>query len=326
MYLPSRTRLAAMRIAAGLLIVGTLALAAPATASGGGETGYLLIHGVGSAFTIGNGSVNSIAVNAGGVATFTFEVKNTGTATAQFNLSINDIGLSCNPGCTVPTQTVTTGSLVVTTLTRGDNGYFTPPIAAGKTATFTLKSTVAAGTPAGDVFVQQIRLRDTAYNDLDEAVATDVVTTTAKGTGAGDEYVTGSGSQKAVGDPQLFGGFVTDPTVKLGASATYTVKLENDSTETLPIQYQLNDPWGCSPSFPATVKAGTTDVTAAALAGTYMTPSLAPGKSVSLTVSVKYASLVSPCPKIPGSDWWQSKATANGVTQMVTLITNTAGS
>ncbi len=321
-------RLVALLSSLALVASGSVALAASADALGG-EAGYLLMHGVGTAFA-GSHSVNTIATTAGASVSFPFKVKNTGSSAAQFNLTLANQALWCSsavPGCTAPAVSLTSGSLIVTPLSQGPNGYFTPQIAAGQTATFTLKVTVPAGRPAGDLFDQAISLKDTAHNVLDQIFSVEVITSSAPGTEAADEFVTGSGGQHAVSDPQNVGGYVTDPAIAVGGKATYTVKLQNDSTETVPITYQLADVFGCASQYSATVKAGTTDVTAAALAGTYSTAALAPGKSASLTVTVTHVALPNACPGgYNGSDYWDSDSTVGNVTQTVHLITNGSAS
>lgn len=317
----SSRRLVALLSSLALVASGSVGLAASADAMGG-ETGYLLIHGVGSSFA-GTHTSNTIAATAGASVSFAFKVKNTGSSTAQYNLTVDNQRLYCLPNCPLPAISLTSGSLVVTPLSQGPNGYFTPQIAAGQTATFTLKATVPTGTPAGDVFYQTITLKDTAHTELDHVVTAEDVTSSAKGTLAADQFVSGSGGQHAVGDPELVGGYVTDAAIALNGKATYTVKLQNDSIEAQPIGYQLQDPDGCASQYPATVKSGTTDVTAAALAGTYSTPVLAPGKSVSLTVTVSHVALPNWCgDPLRGSDFWLSVSSAGTTTEQVYLITN----
>ncbi len=323
-------RLVALLSSLALVASGSVGLAASADAMGG-ETGYLLIHGVGTAFA-GTDTSNTIATTAGASVSFPFKVKNTGSSAAQFNLSIENQKLFCPSTCPFASLSLTSGSLVVTTLTQGPNGYFTPQIAAGQTGTFTLKVTMPVASPstgvaAGDVFDQVIVLSDTAHTELDRVVAGEVITSSAPGTLAADQFVTGSGGQHAVGDPLLVGGYVTDPAIAMGAKATYTVKLQNDSTESQPITYHLDDEFSCGSSYPATVKSGTTDVTAAAEAGTYVTPTLAPGKSVSLTVTVSHVAPPNWCGvSFRGSDFWASRSTVGSTTETVELITNASAS
>ncbi len=321
----SHRSVVALLTALALFASGSVGLAATASALGG-ESGYLLIHGVGTSFA-GNHSANTIATTAGASVSFPFKVKNTGSSTAQFNLTVGNGPLVCPSSCAYATISLTSGSLVVTPLTQGPNGYFTPQIPAGQTATFTLKVTVPTGEAAGNVLGQFIILTDTAHHELDRVIAGEVITNTAKGTLAADQFVTGSGGQHAVGDPLVVGEYVTDPAISLGAKATYTVKLQNDSTETQPITYHLYDEFGCGSYYPATVKSGTTDITAAAEAGTYVTPALAPGKSVSLTVTVSHTALPNWCGDPGrGSDFWASFSTVGSVTERIELITNAAAS
>jgi len=274
------------------LSVGVAGFADSAGAFGGGEQGSLLIHGPGSVFAAGGGSIHSITTASGGAASFPFEVKNTGTSTSQYNLMVADLGNDCL-GCPAATYTVTAGSLVVTKLAQGPNGYFTAGIDPGKTALFTLKVTTPAGAPAGRVYQQVIELNDTAGNMLDYVFAMVNVTATT-GTSDSDQFVTGAGGQKPTGNGTNVTAWVTDPTAKVGAKSTFTVKLENDSAATSQIGYTLTDATDCPGHFVASVKQGTVDVTAAALGAGYLTAPLAHGRSVLLTVTVTYASVPLP--------------------------------
>lgn len=314
-------RTVALACATVLMVIG---LGGTAHAFGGGETGYLLIHGPGSVYAAGHNSINNQTTTAGGTATFAFEIKNTGSATAQFNFHVTDSVLSCTGTCTPPTLVVTTGSIIATTLAQGANGYYSPPIAPGKTALFSLKATVPKGANAGSDFFQALQLYDTSGTYLDGTFAVETVTS-SKGTAANDEYVTGAGSQKPVGvTPDGSLGYVTDPTAAPAAKSVYTVKLQNDTSLPAQISYHLIDASGCASEFPATVKVGSTDVTAAALSGSYLSPVLAPAKSVTLTVTVVYAGALSLCGQ-PDS-LWNSESHVGSNFQDVYLVTNASAS
>jgi hypothetical protein len=262
------------------LVVGGFAGAASAA----DDSAELLAHGPGTTFA-GAGDYFSQTVSAGSAATFAVDVKNTGAVGAQFELELETVG---SVGSTYPTQALTQGSLNVTALATSPTHYFTAPIAAGASQAYTLKVTPASSAVAGDRFQSDIFLFDTSGNLIDyEALWVNI--TSAKGTGSYDEFVTGSG-QKSTGwsnnnEADNSYTFVTDPSVKVGGKSTYSVKLQNDSTSNSLIGYRLAPFDDCS-SFSTSVKAGTTDVTAEAEAGTYVTPTLAPGKSTTLTVTV----------------------------------------
>ncbi len=304
-----------------LAVVG---LAASASAYGG-ETGSLLIHGPGTAYTGGHGSIVAISTTAGGSASFSFEVKNTGTATAQYNLMVFNNVEYCPATCAVPVLALTSGSVIGTPLAQSGNGYFTPPIAAGKTGVFTLKATLPAGSAPGSEWYQYLQLSDTSHNYLDNTNAVETVTA-AKANAGNDQIVTGAGSQKPVVNTAA-NSFISDPSAVGGAKSVYTVKLENDSAASTQIGYRLFDNSSCASDFPATVKIGTADVTAAVIGGTYKTPALAPGKSVTLTVTVTYSGNANYCGTGQGSDDWVGQSTdGTDPAQAAYLITNPVAS
>lgn len=311
----------AVAAATTLAVVG---LAASASAYGG-ETGSLLIHGPGTAYTGGQGSIVAISTTAGGSASFSFEVKNTGTATAQYNLTLFNNVEYCAGSCAPPAVALTSGSVIGTPLAQSTNGYFTPPIAAGKTGVFTLKATLAAGSAPGSEWFQYLQLSDTAHTFLDSTYAVETVTA-AKANAGNDQIVTGAGSQKPVVNTAA-NTFISDPSAAGGAKSVYTVKLENDSAAATQIGYQLFDNSNCAADFPATVKIGTADVTAAVLGGTYKTAALATGKSVTLTVTVTYTGNANYCGTGKGSDFWIGHSTdGTDQPQDAYLITNPVAS
>ncbi len=72
-----------------------------------------------------------------------------------------------------------------------------------------------------------------------------------------------------------------------GSTVTYTVKVQNDSLA--PDVLRLRGT-GSNAAFKVTYAVGTTDVTAAMVAGAYVTPALAPGATVAVDVVVKVRS------------------------------------
>lgn len=300
--------------AATTMIVAGLAASASAY---GGESGKLLVHGPGTAYTGGGDSIVTITTTAGGSAVFAFEIKNTGETTAQYNLTVSNSPLSY-PASPLPTLVLTDGSVIGTPLAQTANGYFTGPILPGKTRMFTLKATVAAGSPAGAEWYQQLVLNDTTHNQLDSTNTEESVTAT-KSTFGNDQIATGAGGQKPTIYPAGTA-YVTDPSTPAGGKSVYTIKLENDSTAPDQIGYLLFDFSACAADFPATIKAGTTDVTAAVLAGTYLTPVLAPGKFVTLTITVTYSGNPTYCGTGSGSDIWNGQSTDGSDYQQNTFI------
>ncbi len=321
----SRRRPLVLLVAVTLVAISSLSIAGAASAYGG-EQGYLLIHGPGTAYAA-PASYNNVTTTAGGTATYSFEIKNTGANTAQYDLRLSS-GYAFNCGsCANAKIVLTPGTADTVTAAQGQTGWFTPPIAAGKTMAFTMKVTPPAGTPAGTVFDAGPYLDDTAgLAQLSFAFAF-VTVTASTGTAVDDQFVTGAGGQKPVA--QRGGGFtlVSDPSAKPNATSVFTVKLQNDSASPAKIAYQLTDYSGCGAAFPATVKVGTTDITAAAVAGTYQTPLLAHGKSTTLTVTVTAVGTLSQCTNLVNSALWLSASrSGNSVGQAVYLVTNPVAS
>jgi hypothetical protein len=274
---------------ASLSVVG---LAGPAGAAGG-EHGALRIHGPGSVFAGSRAWVTS-SVTAGGTATFAMQVKNTGTSTAQYNVDIESIGNSCGGPCPPETLSFAAGSLIATKLAAGPNGYFTPPIDPGKTGAFTFKVITPKTAPPGSAYYYRLNLRDTALTSLDYAYAY-AFTTRAHGTSGADQFVSASGTAATGSDPAVGNISVTAPTVAVGGSAIFTVKLQNNGTVPGPIHYQLGPPNICGSFFSFKVAAGSLDVTTLVTAGTYSTVSLAHGAAVSLKVTVTYLASAASC-------------------------------
>ena len=65
--------------------------------------------------------------------------------------------------------------------------------------------------------------------------------------------------------------------LKVGSTATYKVRLKNDSAASTQIGFFLANAAGCGSYFTTTVKAGTVDVTAAAVSGALRDAGAGPG-------------------------------------------------
>lgn len=286
-----RGRIAKAAASVVLLVGAGLVVASSPAAAAGGEHGVLRIKGPGSLYA---GSLAGIAVvtTPGGTATFTFQVKNTGTATSQYNIRVIDAG--CGPApCTAATK-VSSGSLVVTTLTVGPNGYFTAPINAGASATYSFGVTVPKTAVPGAYYQHFLNLYGTAGVQLDgEDAITEVKRTT--GTRAYDEFINAAGQQPISGEHYGIGA-VSTPVLALGAKSTFTVKLVNNSSTPTAMFWRLHELAGCAADFAVTVKAGSVDITATAYpTSTYATPVLAPKGSKVLTITIQYLTNVHGC-------------------------------
>jgi uncharacterized cupredoxin-like copper-binding protein len=276
-----------LAIAAAVATAGVLAVPGAAFASGG-EHGVLRIHGPGTTYAGSNAAV-AIVTKPLQSASFPFQVKNTGTATAQYNFDVSLSSTVCSSECGGATVAVTSGSLILTTLAQGPNGYYTAPIDPGKTASYTLKLTMPSHISPNDGYAYTITLRDTAGTFLDTELAVAEIASTT-GTTNHDEFVSGAGQQPLSGE----GNVVSAPSLAIGASTNFTVKLMNNSSTATQIPFVVSEPDTCNAHFPLTVKSGLTDITTQAIQG-YHTPSLAPGKSLTLTVTIKYASVAPGC-------------------------------
>lgn len=289
-----RVCLRAPRRLAGLLAAGILLATAltvgPAQAAG--EQGRLLVKGPGSNYA-GSNALVSLTTTAGNTAKFGFKVRNIGTSEAQFRIHAFVYQIFCGTACDFPETTVTYGSLA-TKLAGGSNGYYTPPIAAGGTTTFSFNVKLPANASQRQIYNGIIRLYDTSGTQLDEE-RVDVNVKATTGTSAFDQFVTGAGSQPPAGARSFGQVNVTNPSVNVGGSNAYKVKLTNNSAAPAQIRYHLLPDNPCTTFYQPTVKKGTTNVTTAALNNTYATPVLQPGNSVTLTVTMKYISTLSGC-------------------------------
>jgi len=169
-------------------------------------------------------------------------------------------------------------------LPTDSNGYFvTPSVGAKKVLLLTLRVTPTA--PGQTVSsVDADLLTDSGL--LIEGVHTQTNTAApASGTSPFDLFAK-QGTQSYIGGP-VDGQTVTAPALNLNQIATFTLHLKNDGTTAQQIGLKVSDVDGCGGSFVVAVKVGTKVITADALAGTYLTPLLAPGKFTQVTVTVK---------------------------------------
>jgi hypothetical protein len=276
-----RRRPIVVGLVALLLVVLSTMLSQPAGAVN--YDGRLQLKGTGSNFT-GSGHVAALVVSAGGTATYSLKVVNTGADLAQYSLKVysdQSAGLS-----------VHSSSSDITALTSSYDGYVTAPIAAGKSVTYTVKVTAAPGTAQSTVRtfagLSSVSADGSHYFQLDSEQMYTEVKAPAAGTAADDLFVKG-GSQPYVGG-SVSGQTAAGPALKVGQSASYTLHLKNDGTAPGTIALHLDNPadLGCAAFYTTVIKDGSKIVTAAVLAGTYVTPTLKVGAAKDLTVTVKY--------------------------------------
>jgi hypothetical protein len=318
-----RSRVGAVLATIALLVAGVSVLATGAGASV--QPGLLLVKGPGSTYA-GPGSTVSLWTTPGATVAFGFQVRNISPQTAQFNIRAYLNTETCPPtgGCPpFPTPTVTAGSLIVSPLTSGPYGYWTAPIAPGKSLSYTFKYVLPKTLAPTDSITGTIQLYDIQNQVLSSVNVQGGVTATAGHKYADDEFITPAGG-KSVGfwddfTPQTLPSYVTAPSIALTKSAKYTVKIINDSTTAASVNFRLSDVSGCAAHFPVKVLAGTTDITSAVLSGFYSTAPLAPKKYVLLTVQVTYLS--SGC-SVPSDQWAAITSGGGGPTQTLYLVTN----
>jgi hypothetical protein len=278
----SRRATVAASLAASAVIAAIVAPAAHAT--GAVDGAVLRIHSTGSVYA-GSGDTVTAVDTPGGTSTYTVEVENKGSVQCQFNLRLNtEVG---------ETLTLSAGSLITTPLALGPSGYYTPAISPGKSLVFTLKAKAATSMNQISRYFNTVALYDTDGNFLDQVNAeTEFKATT--GPFLDDVYVTGNTGGPLISEPQLFFADYADQPIKSGKAASYSVKVQNDSQTPAALRVSISSFAPCDDEalapFPLSVKVGTSDVTPAVEAGTYMTATLAHAKSVTFTVSVSYPS------------------------------------
>ena len=281
-HLTRRFTAAAITAAAAVSAITAGGSGAGATGAVGG--GFVFMHGPGSVYA-GSGATVTSVTTASGTATYAVEVVNKGTQLAQYNVRLFPSGVG-------DVVTLKSGATDVTVPALAQRGYFTKLLAPGKTEILSLRDKLPATATQTDHFFGSISLRDTDGNFLNQMnYETNVRATT--GPFANDVYTSTAGSAAVIAEPFL-PSVTASEAVKPAGKATFTVKLKNDTQTATQLRVSFGGFPPCSDpgnaSFPATVKAGSADITTAARAGTYMTPALAHGQSTTLTVTIGYPS------------------------------------
>lgn len=264
------------RLFAGLLataafgVVTIVGAAAPAHAA---PSGYLLTKGTGSVYTSST-FVNQGGVPGGAARSFSYKIVNTGTTSQQFKLSVN--------ASDVRTEAVLLqGSRVL------PKPYYTAPIAPGGNLVLTLKVSIAAGAPQGE-YLTEVHLRDPETSAALDTAYADVHATYQTGNTARDLFLK-TGTQPYVGGSHSQQ-IETANTLKVGSTATFRLRLQNNSGAPGPIGLTRFPTFGCASDYAVVVKQGTKDVTAAVNAGSYTTGILGPGAKQELKVTIKLLS------------------------------------
>jgi hypothetical protein len=253
-------------------VIASLAVAVPPAHAA--ASGYFLTKGTGSIYSK-VGIVNLGVVPGGTAKTFYYKIVNTAATAESFKVNMTPSGTG--------TWKLYKGTSAV------PNEYVTPAIAPGKTLALKVKVTLAAGTPQGE-YLASLALRDPVSNVGLDSVLADANATNQTGTKRNDLFLK-TGSQPYVGGsfgPQ----FETANAIKVGNTATFTLRLKNDGTAPAAIGLDDIPTFGCGSgsNFTLTIKQGTQNVTAAVLAGSYNTGTIVPGAKKELKVMVKLVS------------------------------------
>ena len=231
--------------------------------------GFLLMKGTGSVYTDAN--IVYLGITPGvGTKTFSFKVVNLGSSSQQFKVTVELEGTGF-------TATLFSGYKAVS------SPFTTAQIKPGGSTALSLKMAVNAGQPQ-DQYVAKVQMRDPLTDEVLDQSLTSAQATYQTGTTAQDIFLK-TGSQPFVGGSDYQ--FETASTIKPGGTATFTIRLKNDSTTPTTITLLGDQGSVCADNFAVTVKQGFTDVTAAVIAGNYSTGILNPGAKKELKLSVK---------------------------------------
>ena len=264
--LPTRRPLAAVAATAVSAVATVLLTAVPAHAAPAGD----LLLKSGSLYTE-NSIVNQGVVPGAAAKSFSFKIVNNGTDEQQYKV----VGPSGDPQMSA---TMFLGSKALRST------YYTAPVAPGSSITLTLKLALAVGTPQGEHFAT-VTLRDPDTNNYLDSATIDANATYQAGNTSHDLFVK-TGSQPYAGGsygPQ----FETAAALKVGSSATFALRVQNNGTTAAAIALHGYANFSCPTAYSVTLKQGTKDITGPVYANTYSTPVLAPGAKVDLKLTIK---------------------------------------
>jgi hypothetical protein len=262
-----------------------LSMLGPQTATAASTAGEIDVKGVGSTYAKDAGAVQAVAP--GAKATYSIKVVNRGSALAQFKITTF---LFAENAAAVALLSGTTN---VYPLSSANDGYITAPIAPGKSVLLSLTVTPTSQASPAKLTQANVTLQSTANQLIGGVTTNTLIKAPATGTTAWDEFV-------RAGSGPFVGGSNGDQTItaapiQVGQTARFTIRLQNDGTVPGTIGLRLVTQQ-CASAFTVKVKEGFTDVTAKAVAGNYVTPTLAVGARRDLLVS---ATLVtSDCPAL----------------------------
>jgi hypothetical protein len=230
----------------------------------------LKILNVGSVYVGHDHLVTRTVKTPGATATYKVGILNESSTAQTYRLALT-------PGA--PAQVWTTGFRAAE-LPKDEGGvYTTPSVAPHKVLALALKVTPGQALEPADLTLLS------ADGGQIESVRTETNLPAAAGT-TSYELFAKQGTDPFIGGPGV-ARTATGPGLNLNQTATYTLRLENDGSAASTVGLKVTDLDGCAGSFKPTVKVGAKDITAAALAGTYRTPSLQPSKYTTVKVAVK---------------------------------------
>ncbi|KAA1418796.1 hypothetical protein F0U44_09910 [Nocardioides humilatus] len=255
--------------------------ASPAAAEAA-ETAQLIVKAKGSGYSglRDFAGIVGVAVKRGGTATYQARVVNYGDTAAHFVLRLEAAFMPA-------TRTVKADNHDITATIQSVAGYTTPLIEPGDYLQLSLKVTPDEDEPPTpvDAAATQIGVLSTEDVLVSSGAFYTMIKAPAHGTSGAEVYAR-QGSQPYVGGEEP-GYFTTSPVVRPGSTTTIKVKFQNDGVDAHQIRGGLN--FYNPDCFDITAKQGRTDITADLEASTYVTPQLAPGKSVAIKLRVHWA-------------------------------------
>jgi len=264
--LPTRRLLSVVAATAVAAVTAVVVTAAPAQAA---PTADLLAK-AGSLYTE-NAVVNMGVVPGTAAKSFPFKIVNTGPDTEQYKVVVspNDAHIAA---------TLYLGSKALR------NTYYTAPVAPGASVSFTLKVALAVGAPQAQ-YVTNVAVKDPETGTTLDSFSADANATYQAGNTGHDLFVK-TGSQPYAGGsygPE----FETASALKVGSTATFTLRLQNNGTTAGSITLHGFANFSCPTAYTVTVKQGTKDVTGGVYGPFYGTQQLAPGAKVDLKLTIK---------------------------------------
>lgn len=260
--------------------VSAMAVAAFVVASPAGAVSYQgeLLAKDGSYFV--QDGIVSASVAAGGTATYTVEVKNTGSVASQYLLG----GYFYTDG----TMQVLDGSLDVTQSAIPE-GYYTPLIKAGAVHVFTVKIKLFSTATIDTTERAGVTLYSTDEQVILGSVSlyTNRASGTTKGSGGADLYVSTTGQNAVESQPDAFH-FQAGQAMKPKGTTKFTVKVQNDTTSTSHPSLALVPFFRCGTPLPLKVTVSNGGDVTSALENQSFIFELAPTKSLTVTLTITY--------------------------------------